>query len=507
MVFEHQSALLTLPELLQGYAAVNDLPALPVHGVTADSRLVESGSVFIAQAGLMRHAIDYAADTITAGAIAVLFDPDDSYALQRVRLLQKQHDICWVEVRNLQQVVGELAARFYGNPSEAMRLIGVTGTDGKTSVTHLLVQALVKAGKRAGSIGTLGYGMANRLTSTPYTTPDAVMLQRILAELRQQRCEYVVMEVSSHALEQYRVAGCSFNYAVLTNLGSDHLDYHGSQEQYAAAKSRLFALPGLQGRVLNAGDALGQSLAQTYPGATTMQFDRHAAAAVNGKISLVDSSLEQRGLSLCARVGADLVRIQTRLIGSFNIENLLACIAVLSLMGLRSHDIEQAMQDLSSIPGRMQYYPARGDLPAVVIDFAHTEQALQACLQALRIYRKAELYCVFGCGGDRDQSKRPRMAAVAESLADHVIVTDDNPRQESPQAIMQDILAGFAHADEVSVIHDRTTAILTALDRAGPDDLVVIAGKGHEQVQIVGDQRIPFSDHSVVESARESRHD
>lgn len=503
MVLQQTPTTVDLKQLMQGFAELPEQVDIGVSGISTNSRQLGPGYVFVALAGLTRNAIDFVPEAADAGASVVLYDARDKYAAGRQNLLARQFDLLWLPVENLQQVTGEIAARFYANPSDSMRLVGITGTDGKTSVTHLLVQALIRSGRRAGSIGTLGHGVANRLTLTPYTTPDAVSVQRILDDLNRQQSEFVIMEVSSHALQQYRVSGCHFDVAVLTNLGIDHLDYHGSEEQYAAAKSRLFALSGLKGRVLNARDRLGQELALQYPGPDTLLFD-----AVNGaprgpnRISLVDSTLGLQGLDLGVNVDGRVIRIRTQLIGSFNIENLLACIAVLRLLGLTPDEIEQSMQGLTPIPGRMQYYPASANQPAVVIDFAHTAQALEACLRALRPHCQGQLYCVFGCGGDRDQSKRPRMGHVAEQLADHVVITDDNPRSESPQAIVNDVLEGLTNATAAKVIHDRAEAIQTTLNVAGPNDLVVLAGKGHEQVQIVGGQRIPYSDDAVVSRLR-----
>jgi len=503
MSVRDQSASVTLRSLLQGFTDARYLDDCPVAGITSDSQQVNEGDVFIAQAGLTRHAIDFVPQAMEAGAVAVLYDEDDDYCRQRMPLLDKQYSIRWIPVRGLLRKAGQIAARYYADPSESMTLIGVTGTDGKTSVTHLLVQALSQLGKRVGSVGTLGYGVANRLKMTSYTTPDAITLQSILAELREQQCEYVVMEVSSHALEQYRVSGCEFDLALLTNLGSDHLDYHGTVENYAASKSALFAFNSLQGRVVNANDQLGQELLAQYAGAQTLAFDARVGQSEGNAVTLLHSRMKAEGLNIVADTPMGQVRVQSALVGSFNVDNLLAGIAALQLLGLAVDEIERGMQNLRAIPGRMEFYPSVGQLPAVVIDFAHTEQALQACLGALQGYQRGGLYCVFGCGGDRDQSKRPKMAAVAEQLADQVILTDDNPRYEPAQKIMQEILVGFTNPDQVRVIHDRRAAIETALHQAGRDGLVVIAGKGHEQFQIVGDQRIPFSDRQVVQQMRE----
>ena len=492
-----------ISQLLDGLVLGSNLPERRVSGITANSRAVKPGDLFIAQAGLTRHAIDFAGDALEAGAAAVLFDPDDEYSVKRVALLRKQHaSALWIAVPQLQARTGHIASRFYDHPSRAMQLVGVTGTDGKTSVTHLLVQALTRLQCPVASIGTLGYGMANNLQMTGYTTPDAIAVQSMLAEFRRAGCQYVIMEVSSHALHQYRVAGCEFDVAVLTNLGSDHLDFHGSLEAYAEAKARLFSFDSLRSRVINFDDAFGRELAVSTGSGNLAGFSARQARSDDASVQLIDHSMSDSGLRMLVATPSARLDIQTDLIGRFNIDNCLACVGVLIELGFAADDIERAMQHLRPIPGRMEYFSPVPGLPAVVIDFAHTEQALKACLEALGDYSRGELYCIFGCGGDRDQSKRPRMAAVAEKLADHVFVTDDNPRHESPQQIMRDILSGFAEPQAVRVIHDRETAIRSAMSQATSDDLVVIAGKGHEPYQIIGDEHRVYSDHRVVRDIR-----
>ncbi len=496
----------SLGKLLQGLLEAERLPAalrdLPVEGLASDSRRVRPGDLFIAESGLAHPGIDHATEALEAGAVGVLYDLDDAYARERVALLQRQYSQPWIGIEDLGSHVGEIASRFHHHPSRAFRLIGVTGTDGKTSVTHLLTQALGRLGRHPGSIGTLGYGQPGQLVQTGYTTPDALRLQAMLSELRQQGCDPVVMEVSSHALQQQRIAGCEFEVVALTNLGQDHLDYHGSRERYAAAKARLFDRPEPALRVLNLDDELGQELAQRHAGEATIGYSREGRA--EAPLRLIDWSMGDQGLQISVDCEGRRLDIASGLVGSFNIENLLACIAVLRGLGIEPERIEASLQQLQPIPGRMEFFPGGEGQPAVVIDFAHTEQALEACLESLREVCAGRLFCVFGCGGDRDRGKRPRMAAVAERLADEVIVTDDNPRGESPDRIMRDILAGFSDPQPVRVIHDRQTAIETALAQADEGDLVLIAGKGHEQVQIIGARRLPFSDQRVVRQVLEA---
>jgi len=493
---------MTLDNLLQGYVAESHLFNIEITGLTSNSSDVKKGNLFVALAGLTRHALDFVTDAINVGAVAVLFDANDEYCLQRIPLLEKQHAIKFIPVTNLPQNLGKIASRFFAYPSHQFKLIGVTGTDGKTSVTHLLIQALNKLNKRAGSVGTLGYGMANQLKMTKFTTPDAITLQSILFELALGSCEYVVMEASSHALEQHRVSGCQFDIAALTNLGSDHLDYHGDIEHYKAAKSRLFSQQNVSGKVLNLDDDFGISLAKQYKGDNVINYSVDVSGDTAADVRLLSSSMTAQGINIKVSTASGLLTIQTGLIGAFNISNLLCCISVLLQLGFEVQKIEQCMQGLKPIPGRMEYFPSVNQQAAVVIDFAHTEQALSACLNSLKNYCDGKIICIFGCGGDRDQSKRPKMAAVAEQLADQVIVTDDNPRNEPPEQIMRDLLTGFDNPQLVRIIHDREIAIDTALAEASEKDLVVVAGKGHEKFQIIGDKRVPFSDHCVVKQNR-----
>ncbi len=497
------SPTVNVDELLSGFGVQGEIPSRPITGITSNSREVKPGNLFIAQAGLSRHAIDFVTDAVESGAIAVLYDVDDPYCRQRVPIMQKQVDVDWIALSGLQQLTGEIASRYYGAPSERCRLIGITGTDGKTSVTHLLVQALVNLEEPVGSIGTLGYGLANRLTMTNYTTPDAITLQSLIFELVERGCQTLVMEVSSHALEQFRVSGCDFDIAVLTNLTSDHLDYHGSRQNYAAAKSALFEFSSLRNRVLNLADQFGRELAAKHRTDNIVTYSTDRQNDRLADVRLLESQMSGKGLCVVMETPQGKIRVQSALIGRFNIDNLLACATVLFELGYSSAEIQQAMQNLQPIPGRMQYFPAVAQQAAVVIDFAHTEQALAACLESIKDTCEGEVYCVFGCGGDRDQSKRPKMGRVAEQLSDHVFITDDNPRHEAPESIARQILTGIEEPSKVNVIHDRQAAIETAIAQAGKDDLVVIAGKGHEQIQIVGDQRLPFSDARVVRELRQ----
>jgi UDP-N-acetylmuramoyl-L-alanyl-D-glutamate--2,6-diaminopimelate ligase len=487
-----------LSDLLQGFTTRDPVPSIPVFDIASNSAAVTVNSAFIALPGMRSNGIDYAIDAVKAGAVAIIYDAADEYSLQRIELLRKQVDTCWVGVDQLDRANGHIVSRFFGDPAQAMTIVGITGTDGKSSVTHLLTQALSRIGKSCASIGTLGYGVGNQLTPDSLTTPDVVTLQSHLHQFLQQRCEYVVMEVSSHALEQYRVNGCDFDIAVLTNIGRDHLDYHGDQASYAAAKSRLFYDFKLSGRVVNFDDSLGRALSESVAPEGLLRYAVENERDGEADISLVKCEKTAHGQNVCALTPLGEVTAVTALMGRFNVENTLACIATLVALGLDHNELELAVKDLRPIPGRMEkFVSAIGRAPAVV-DFAHTEQALRACLGAAREHTSGQLWCVFGCGGDRDQGKRPGMGRAVEELADRVIVTDDNPRNESPEKIVAEILGGMQQADKACVVHNRQAAIEYALSQAGVDDLVVIAGKGHEQEQIIGNERRPFSDRHLV---------
>jgi len=489
---------MSLTELLSDFTTRDPVPPIEIHNIASNSTEITGGSAFIALPGINVNGIDYAIDAVKAGAVAVIYDAVDDYCQQRISLLRKQVDTHWIGVDQLERVHGHIVSRFFGDPGHAMTIVGVTGTDGKSSVTHLVTQALTRVGRTCASIGTLGYGIANDLTPDSLTTPDAVKLQSHLHRFLQQRCEYVVMEVSSHALEQYRVNGCDFDIAVLTNLGRDHLDYHGSHEQYAAAKARLFHEFELSGRVVNVDDTFGRRLCRSVEPDSLVRFSAATDHALEAEVSLISVEFTDDGQNVRAMTPRGEVTAVTGLIGRFNVENLLACIATLVALGLEHDQLELAVKDLKPIPGRMEKFSGGHRMASVVVDFAHTEQALRACLTASREHTAGRLWCVFGCGGDRDQGKRGGMGRAVEELADRVIVTDDNPRNESPQKIADEILAGMQRPDRACVVHNRQAAIEYALSQAAPEDLVVIAGKGHEQEQIVGNERRPFSDRHVV---------
>jgi UDP-N-acetylmuramoyl-L-alanyl-D-glutamate--2,6-diaminopimelate ligase len=395
-------------------------------------------------------------------------------------------------VPGLRGKLGTLADRFYGSPSRQLIVVGVTGTNGKTTCTQLLAQALDSPRRRAAVIGTLGFGYPGVLNASLHTTPDAVTLQRLFAEFRDAGAAYVSMEVSSHALDQGRVDGVAFDVAVFTNLTHDHLDYHGDMQAYGAAKAGLFETPDLKHAVVNAEDAFGRELIARLEGRVPVLSYGLSSGAVRAEaITLTHEGMRVRAVTPRGRI-----EIESSLFGRFNGANLLAVLGTLIVLGFDLPDAAARLRHARPAPGRVERFGHRPGTPLVVVDYAHTPDALEHVLRALREHRPERLWCVFGCGGDRDRGKRPRMGRIAESLADVVILTDDNPRHEAPEAIIEEIRAGMQTTPRV--MRDRKTAIAMAIAEAGADDIVLVAGKGHEDYQQLGDTRIPYSDRQVV---------
>lgn len=488
-----------LDALLAGMTA-SPVPDTPVSGVAADSRRVRPGYLFLARPGDANHGLAFAEEAVSRGAAAVIWDgePDDPRAALSVPT---------VRVPDLAHRCGEIAARFHGHPSRALAVTGVTGTDGKTSCAHILAQALDLTGHRCGYLGTLGYGTLADLTPAAHTTPDAVELQDWLARMVAADLDSAAIEVSSHALAQGRVDGVAFDVAVLTQIGRDHLDYHGSPAAYAAAKRRLFEMPGLGTAVLNADDAHGRAWLETLPaGVSVVAYGLDPAAVPAGCRRVVAREVlaQPNGLSLDITGDWGELRIHSRLIGRFNAYNLLAAAAVLLVREIEPAAAVAALDGVGTVPGRMEIVSGGMGRPLVVVDYAHTAGALEQALLAVAEHCRGRLICVFGCGGERDRGKRPLMAAAAARHADAIWVTDDNPRGEAPEAIVADIRSGFPAAAPVTVEHDRARAIASAIAEARDGDAVLIAGKGHETFQIVAGQRRPFDDRAAARQALEA---
>ena len=466
---------------------------LPIGGLCSDSRRCAPGDLFLAWQGGREHGLAHLAEAERAGAAAALYDPQGAGA-------PPSSGIPLLAVPGLRELAGTLADRFFGEPSRGLTVFGVTGTNGKTSVCHFLAQAFDEPGAHCGLIGTLGNGLLGALEPATHTTPDAVALHGGLARLRDAGARRVAVEVSSHALDQARVAGVRFDTAVFTNLTHEHLDYHGDLAGYARAKRRLFHQPGLRRAALNLDDPLGATwLDGLGAGIESLGFGFDRRAAVRG----VALDLDAEGLALEVVFEGARGTLRVPLLGRFNASNLLAALAVLLLAGIDLDEALSRLEQVRTVPGRMERF-ARDGGPLAVVDYAHTPDALEVALRAVREHCRGRLWCVFGCGGDRDQAKRPLMGAVAERGADVVIVTDDNPRHENGAAIAGAIVAGVRDPAGVAVIRDRAAAIERALAGAGPDDVVLVAGKGHETTQQVGDEMRPFSDRALVRRLQEA---
>ncbi len=467
--------------------------------LTADSRRVQPGDVFVAFPGAQADGRDFIAQAVAKGAAAVLAEPG---VPESTKVGAGATPI--LEVEGLASVSGDIAHLVYGRPSEHLWLVGITGTNGKTSVSQWIAQAMNFLQHRCAVIGTLGNGFLDALDASPNTTPDAITLHAALARFVAQGADACAMEVSSIGLDQGRVNGAAFDVAVFTNLTRDHLEYHHSMTAYAVAKERLFLRPGLAAVVLNLDDPFGVELAAKLAG--RMRVIGYALDAADD--SGVDEMLRAENLEMgAAGIEFDVhgVHFAAPVVGRFNASNLLAVIGALLMRGERLQDIAAALRSIQPPPGRMQALGGSKQ-PLVVVDYAHTPDALQKALGVLRetaAARGGRLVCVFGCGGERDPGKRPQMGVVAEALADRVVVTSDNPRREDPQAIIDDILGGMQRPPLVEP--DRARAIADAVAAADERDVILLAGKGHEPYQEIAGVRHPFSDLDAAKSALERR--
>jgi len=470
----------TLGDLLG--SAAGGYARLAITDLTLDSRQVGPGAAFVAVPGQREHGLKFARQALERGAAIVLYDPSGAQAAPPEPCLA---------VPNLKARLGELARAFYATAAMPT-LVGVTGTNGKTTVAYLLAQVLSQPQRPCGYVGTLGYGVPPALTAHGLTTPDTLTLHRELAELGAPR---VAMEVSSHALKQDRVAGLTFHTAIFTNLTRDHLDEHGDLASYGDAKRRLFKIPGLKHAVLNVDDPFAATIAADLaPGCTILRTSMRGPVELTARIKRADLS----GLELDVAGAFGTSRLTSKLIGAFNAENLLSALGALVAQGMALPAACAALGAAQPAPGRMEVLGGPPDKPWVVVDYAHTPDALFRVLTTLEAAFVGELWCVFGCGGDRDRGKRPLMGAVAADLADRIVLTDDNPRSEDAAVIVGDILQGIGDHPRVNVVHDRRGALRTAIERARPGDVVLVAGKGHETEQLVGTERRAFNDRAVV---------
>ena len=500
-----------LAELCAGLASV---PAgIRIADISLDSRRVTAGGLFLACAGRRTHGLAALPEALARGARAVLFESAAGVAEPAVPA-----GVFAVRIDGLSRVASVIADRFFDSPSATLQVAGVTGTNGKTTTAWLLAEALHRCGSPAAYLGTLGAGMVpDGVLPGEYTTADAVGLQRQLAALRAAGAHSVAMEVSSHALDQQRAAAVRFRAAGFSNLTRDHLDYHGTMEAYGAAKARLFDMPQLETCVLNVDDAFGAALARRHGATHRLVLCARTAAGL-----AVVAECRERGFAPCVLSasgvrslpdgigcmleadvgGAAAVRtaVVLPLLGEFNVDNALLALGLLLALEVPLDAALAALASASAPPGRMEPIGDGGRVLAIV-DYAHTPDALAKALRAARAHCRGRLHLVFGCGGERDAGKRPLMGGVAAAMADHVVITDDNPRDESAAGIVADIVGGLPAGVRATVIHEREAAIRETLAAAGEGDVVLVAGKGHEDYQIVGGVRRPCSDRDVVRAA------
>lgn len=483
------------PVVLEKYGHIN------IEGMSLDSRTIAAGDMFIALPGHSAHGLSFALSAIDQGACMVLWDGDTNNA--GVYIQEIPDNVLCLQCENLKKNISEIAARFYARPSAELNMVGVTGTDGKTSISHFVAQCLDSANGRCGLLGTLGAGFVGELKLTGLTTADPINIQQTLASIRDTGSLHAVMEVSSHGLDQGRVSAVEFDIAVFSNLSQDHLDYHGSMEAYFSAKKTLFQMRSLKAAVINLDDDYGKKLALEMKSRVSVwgystQTDVSALKQYSNFIVHPEQiTADNNGFSLAVSTPKGSANLDINLLGEFNVSNLMAALAVVLISGIDFETAIRKLSTLTAVPGRMQIITAN-EKPTVIIDYAHTPHGLESACAAVHSHYSGELWCVFGCGGDRDRGKRAKMAVAAESKADHVVVTSDNPRHEDPKQIIGQIVSGFSNTKNITQIVDRAEAIKYAVQHAKPGDVILIAGKGHENTQQIGDAYKSFDDSRVA---------
>lgn len=493
-----------LKELLAALSNSSDssLPNHPaldadVTGLATNSHACQPGDLFIGMPGTRVDGGEFWSSAIASGAIAAVVSPT---AAQKTAPSPDLKNSCVIPFPNMTQACAQIAAAFYGYPTHKLNMVGVTGTNGKTTTTHLIEFLFNHAKKSTALMGTLYTRWAGYQQTAIHTTPFAVELQKQFADAVDAGCQYAVMEVSSHALAQGRVLGCSFDVAVFTNLTQDHLDYHKDMEDYFQAKALLFSPDYLKGRaIINKDDAYGDRLIQQLP---SNQVWSYSVSDSSADLWTSDLVYESEGVKGILHTPQGDIPFQSPLVGQYNISNVLAAVGAVLQLGVDLGTIAEALPRFTGVPGRMEQVQISPDQDiSVIVDYAHTPDSLENLLKAARPFIPGRMICVFGCGGDRDRTKRPKMGAIAANLSDWAVVTSDNPRTEDPERILQDILAGIPETTNPTVIGDRAEAIRTAILQAQPGDGVLIAGKGHEDYQILGTEKVHFDDR---EQAREA---
>ncbi|MBO3461113.1 UDP-N-acetylmuramoyl-L-alanyl-D-glutamate--2,6-diaminopimelate ligase [Aetokthonos hydrillicola Thurmond2011] len=493
-----------LRELLVAVDNIGQLPEHPVmdeqvKGLKTNSHACGVGDLFIGMPGTRVDGGDFWQSAIASGAIAAIVSPQ---ALQK-HPVNGAHP-CVIAANDMTQACAQLASAFYGYPGQKLKLVGVTGTNGKTTTSHLVEYLLNQAHLRTVLMGTLYTRWQGFVQTAVHTTPFAVELQEQLAQALEAGNQFGVMEVSSHALAQGRVLGCEFEVAVFSNLTQDHLDFHHDMEDYFAAKALLFSPNYLRGRaIINADDSYGNRLIKALDPERVWSYSVNNSSA---NLWMSDLSYEPNGVSGILHTPKGDVKFRSPLVGQYNLENLLAAVGAVLHLGLDLQFVASAIPDFPGVPGRMERVQVSSEQDiSVIVDYAHTPDSLENLLKAARPFIPGKMICVFGCGGDRDRTKRPKMGKIAAELADLAVVTSDNPRTENPEKILEDILAGIPETVTPTVICDRATAIRTAILQAKPGDGVLLAGKGHEDYQILGTEKIHFDDREHAREALRNR--
>lgn len=495
-----------LGELLATLGELPNHPALEaeVKGLTTNSLAVQPGDVFIGMPGTRVDGGDFWQSAIAAGAIAAVVSPQAAEKAKSDPAFQSENPPLVIPSSDMAQTCAQLATTFYHSPAQKLKMIGVTGTNGKTTTTHLIEYLLERSGKSPALLGTLYTRWKGFQQTALHTTPFPVELQHQLKSAIDAGCDFAVMEVSSHALAQGRTLGCEFEVAVFTNLTQDHLDFHRDMDDYFAAKALLFDSSYLKGKaIVNLDDAYGKKLVEKLDPKSVWTY------STQEKADLCTSNLqyESDGVSGTLHTPMGDAAFKSPLVGQFNLANLLAAVGAALHSGLELSEIVEALPGFSGVPGRMEQVQIKPDQDiSVIVDYAHTPDSLENMLKASRPFISGQMICVFGCGGDRDRTKRPKMGNIAATLADQVIVTSDNPRTEDPEQILKDVVAGIPDTVNPTVIADRAVAIKTAIMQAKPGDGVLIAGKGHEDYQILGTEKIHFDDREQARAALSDRY-
>lgn len=484
--------MMSLQQLLPDFNLPADVAGIVVSGLQLDSRQVQPGEAFVAVPGVASDGRHFVAQAVSAGAAAVLADAEG----EPFSVTFEQQVPC-VQLPDLAAQVGDVAARWYGEPAMQMALTGVTGTNGKTSITWFLRDALNALGHRCALVGTLGVGLKGQELQTGHTTPDPITLQAALANARDAGADSVALEVSSHALDQGRLGSTRIATAVFSNLSRDHLDYHGDMESYLAAKSVLFSRDGVRLAVINCDDHASVSLLSCLAdGVRCVTFGGQQGATV--RCEQVD--YDSQGMRATLNVAGESVEVALPLFGPFNLSNLMAVAAILHGQGVDTAVLGKALAAVTPVPGRMEPVSVEQG-PTVIVDYAHTPDGLEKALQACRAHFDGTLHCIVGCGGDRDSGKRPLMAQTAERLADRVVLTSDNPRSENPQTIIEQMQAGLSNPDKAMAIVERAKAVVDTVHSAAAGDVILLAGKGHEDYQEIHGVRYPSDDRELARQA------